>query len=193
MLTNLARNWWAVVLRGVAAILFGVLTWVLPGTSLTVLIVLFAFYALAEGALNIASAARGAKQHERWGFLLFEGLVSLAAGIVALVWPGLTALALLYWIAAWALITGALEIAAAVRLRRELAGEWLLALSGVASIVFGVLLIRAPGPGALAVLYLIGAYAVLFGILLCALGMRLRAWMRWREVRQTGTEFPSPA
>jgi len=177
-LTLLARNWWMVALRGVAAVIFGILTFVLPGVTLAVLVLLFGAYAVVEGVLNVVAAIRGREREGRWWTLLLEGLVSIAAGVVTFVWPGLTALILLYVIAAWAIVTGVLEIVAAVRLRKAITGEWWLALSGILSILFGALLIIAPVAGALAVALWIGAYAIFFGALLIALGFRLR---RWRE------------
>src|SRR3954471_14806482 len=170
---SLSHNWWAISLRGVAGILFGVITFVAPGISLAALVLLFGAYAFADGVLAIVTAVRR-RGADRWGLLLLEGLVGVAAGIVTWLWPGITALALLYVIAAWALVTGAFEIAAAIRLRKIISGEWLLALSGIFSIALGVLLIMAPGPGALAVVIWIGAYAFVFGALLFALGLRLK-------------------
>lgn len=175
---QLAERWWALVVRGVAAILFGALTFALPGISLLVLLILWAAYALVDGVLNLVLAARGARAGRRWGWLLFEGIVSIAAGVVAVVWPGITAWALLMVIAAWAVVTGVAEIAVAIRLRRQLEGEWLLALGGVLSIAFGVLLVAYPSAGVLAVLWMVGAYAILFGVLLIGLGWRLHAWHR---------------
>jgi uncharacterized membrane protein HdeD (DUF308 family) len=175
-LTVLSRNWWAVALRGVAAILFGLLTFVVPGITLAVLVLLFGSYAIVDGIFNLVAAARGrvADGEQARGWLVLEGLVSIAAGVVTFVWPGLTALALVYIIAAWAVVTGVLEIVAAVRLRRQIDNEWWLALSGVLSIVFGVLLMVAPGVGALALVFWIGAYAIVFGALLVGLAFRLR-------------------
>lgn len=175
---QLAERWWALVVRGVAAILFGALTFALPGISLLVLLILWAAYALVDGVLNLVLAARGARAGRRWGWLLFEGIVSIAAGVVAVVWPGITAWALLMVIAAWAVVTGVAEIAVAIRLRRQLEGEWLLALGGVLSIAFGVALVAYPSAGVLAVLWMVGAYAILFGVLLIGLGWRLHAWHR---------------
>jgi len=180
--TTLARNWWAIALRGVAAIIFGALTFAMPGISLAALVLLFGSYALVEGIFSLIAAMRGREdERPRWA-LVVEGLVSLAAGVVTLIWPGLTALSLVYVIGAWALVTGVLEIAVAIRLRREIAGEWRLILSGVLSIVFGVLVMLAPGPGALAMVLFIGAYALVFGGLLIALALRLRSAQR--EERQ---------
>ena len=173
---SLAKNWWALALRGVAAIIFGVLAFVLPSVTLAVLTLLFGSYALVEGALNVLAAVRGRGEDEPWWALLFEGLVSVAAGIVTFVLPGLTELALLYMIAAWAIVTGVLEIVAAVRLRRRITGEAWLALNGVLSIAFGVLTMLVPGAGALSLVWLIGAYGIIFGALLLGLSFRLRRW-----------------
>jgi uncharacterized membrane protein HdeD (DUF308 family) len=170
---SLSRNWWAVLLRGLAGILFGIITFIAPAISLAALVLLFGAYAFADGVLAIVTAIRR-RGNDRWWVLLVEGLVGVAAGVLTLLWPGITALALLYVIATWALMTGAFEIAAAIRLRKVITGEWILALSGILSIALGVLLIVAPGPGALAVVIWIGAYAFVFGALLFALGLRLK-------------------
>lgn len=175
---TLARNWWAVLLRGIAGILFGVATFFAPAISLAALVLLFGAYAFVDGILTLVSALRNRATNERWWVLLLEGLTGVLAGVVTFIWPGITALALLYLIAAWALITGALELAAAIRLRKVIDHEWLLVLSGIASIGLGVLLAMFPGAGALAVVLWIGAYALVFGVLLVALGFRLRSWER---------------
>jgi uncharacterized membrane protein HdeD (DUF308 family) len=172
---TLARNWWLIALRGLAGILFGIITFVAPGITLAALVLLFGAYAFADGVLAIVSAVRRRGTSERWGMLLLEGVVGVAAGLVTLFWPGITALTLLYVIAFWALLTGVLEVAAAIRLRKVMTGEWLLALSGVASIVFGVAVALFPAAGALALVIWIGAYMLVFGALLVALGFRLRA------------------
>jgi uncharacterized membrane protein HdeD (DUF308 family) len=172
---TLTRNWWVVLLRGIAGILFGIATFVAPGVSLAVLVLLFGAYALVDGVLAVITAVRRRDVSDRWWMLLLEGIVGIAAGLVTLVWPGITALALLYVIAAWALLTGAFEIAAAIRLRKIITGEWLLVLSGTASIGLGILLMIFPGPGALVMVLWIGAYAFVFGILLIALSFRLRS------------------
>lgn len=170
----LSRNWWVVLLRGVASILFGIVTLVAPGISLGALVLVFGAYALADGILAIASAVRRRSSSDRWWVLLAEGLMSLAAGVVALVVPGITALLLVYVIAAWALVTGVLEIVAAVRLRKAITGEWLLALTGVASVTFALILLAFPVAGALTLVIWIGAFALAFGALLVALAFRLR-------------------
>ncbi len=174
MLVLLARNWWTLLIRGIAAILFGILALIWPGLTLTVLVIFFGAYALVDGAFNIVAAFRRRKKDEDWWLLLLEGLSSLLFGVLALTWPEITALVLLIFIAAWALVTGAFEVAAAIALRKELEGEWMLILSGLASMIFGTLLFAFPGAGAVAVAWIIGSYAILFGALLVALSLRLR-------------------
>ena len=179
---SLAENWWAIALRGVTAIIFGVLAFVLPTLSLFALILMFGAYAIVEGIFNIIAAARSRSgEGPRW-LLLLEGLVSIAAGIVTFALPGLTALVLVYVIAAWAMVTGVLEIIAAVRVRKQITGEVWWILSGILSVVFGVLLMIAPGAGALALVLWIGAYAVIFGALLVGLAFRLRRWQSAEQV-----------
>ena len=162
------------MLRGLVALLFGVLTFVWPGISLTALVFLFGAYAFVDGLFAVAAALRSPEGYKHWWALLVEGVFGVIAGVLAFAWPGITALVLLYLIAAWAVVTGVFEIAAAIRLRKYITGEWLLALGGALSVLFGVLLAAWPAAGALAVLWLIGAYAVLFGVLLIALGLKLR-------------------
>src|SRR5438477_2123797 len=165
----LARNWGAIAVRGVAAILFGLLTFLVPGLTLTALVLLFGAYALVDGIFSVVAAVRRRAGDPPWWALLLEGVVGIAAGIVTFLLPGLTAVTLVYVIAAWAVVTGVLEIVAAVRLRRQITGEWRLVLSGVLSIVFGGLLMVVPAAGALAMTLLLGAYAIVFGALLLAL------------------------
>lgn len=174
MLNEFANHWWLVALRGVLAILFGLACFFWPGPTVLVLVLLFGSYALVDGVFAIVAAIRSPRGHEQWWGLLLEGVAGIIAGLVTVLVPAITALALLFVIAAWALITGVLEIAAAIRLRREISNEWLLALSGVASIIFGAILFLFPGAGALAVIWTIGAYEMVFGVLLVALGVRLR-------------------
>jgi uncharacterized membrane protein HdeD (DUF308 family) len=166
-----SRHWWAFALRGLVAILFGVLAFAWPGVTLQVLVLLWGAFAFVDGVLALVAAIRTDNDH-RWGLLL-EGIVGIGAGIVTFLYPGLTALVLLYIIAVWALLTGILELVAAVRLRKVIQNEWWLALSGIVSVLFGIVLLAAPGAGALAVVWLIAAYAIVFGILNLALAVRL--------------------
>jgi uncharacterized membrane protein HdeD (DUF308 family) len=165
---------WMLLVRGVVAILFGVLAIVWPGLTLIALVGLFAAYALISGGVSIATAVRSRSEDRKWWLPLLLGLVSVAAGIAALVYPGLTALALVLLMGANAVVTGVLDIAIAVRLRRVLRGEWVMVLSGIVSIIFGALVLALPGAGALALVWLISFYAVLTGVLLLGLGMRAR-------------------
>ena len=174
-----SRHWWAFALRGIAAILFGILAFAWPGITLAVLVLLWGAYALVDGVLAVISAFRTDNDH-RWGLLL-EGVVGIAAGIVTFALPGLTALVLVYIIAAWALITGVLELVAAFRLRRAIRDEWWLVLGGIASVVFGVVLLAAPGAGALALIWLIAVYAIVFGVLMLALALRLHGMGQRRQ------------
>ncbi|MXS84415.1 HdeD family acid-resistance protein [Nitrosomonas sp. HPC101] len=169
-----ARNWWLILLRGFFAIIFGFLTWFQPGISLTALVFLFGAYAIADGAIGTWIAIKGRKEHDDWWVLLLWGLLGIVVGILTFLAPSITTLILLFYIAIWAISTGVLEIVAAIRLRKEIKGEWLLILGGLISIAFGVFLIVEPSVGVLAVLWMIAAYAVLFGILLVALALRVR-------------------
>ena len=188
----LVGNWWTFVIRGIAAILFGLLCFILPTMALLTLVYLFGFYELYDGILNVvAGFRRSGPQQVPWWALLLQGIVSIAVGVLAFVIPGLTALALLMLIAAWALATGVLQIIAAIRLRRQITGEWVLVMGGLLSIAFGVLLFVFPRTGALAVIIWIGAYAIMFGILMIALGARLRRFIRDIDHRAHG--YPAVA
>ena len=178
MVEALARNWWLVGLRGVAGILFGLLTLLNPAITLAVLVLFFGAYALADGLFTIIAAIARRRNVPRWGWLVVSGLLGILIGVLTFLMPGVTALALLYIIASWAVIRGVLEIVAAIQLRREISGEWLLVLAGALSVAFGLLLFLFPGAGALAVVLWIGAFAAVFGILMLALAFRLRRWNR---------------
>jgi uncharacterized membrane protein HdeD (DUF308 family) len=173
-MNNLTQNWWMVVLRGVLAILFGIAAFAWPGLTWLTLVFLFGIYAVIDGIIAVATGLRHTKDSSRWWIFLVEGLVSIAAGVLAFLRPGLTSFVLVVVIAAWAIITGVLEIAAAIRLRREITNEWALGLGGLLSIMLGVFLFLQPIAGGLALIWTIGAYAVLFGVLLISLGLRLR-------------------
>ena len=178
MLVVYTSSWWALVLRGLAAIAFGVLAFVWPQITLTALVFLWGAYALVDGAFAIAAGVKSHGDNKRWWVLLLEGVLGVAAGLVAFLVPGITALALLVLIAAWAMVTGAFEIAAAIQLRKYIKGEWLLALAGIASVLFALALLFNPAAGALALVWLIGAYSIVFGVLLIILGVRLHSLVR---------------
>jgi uncharacterized membrane protein HdeD (DUF308 family) len=169
LLAAVARSWWILALRGVVAVLFAICAFIWPGLTLGVLVLLWGAFAVVDGVVAIASGISG-----RWWAHAAFGVLGVAAGMIALFRPGITAFALLMVIAAWAIVRGAFEIAAAIRLRKELTGEWLLVLAGIASIGLGILMVLFPGAGALAVVWLIGLQALIAGILLIALGLRLR-------------------
>ena len=172
MLSGMAnRMWWALLLRGIAAVLFGLAALFWPNETLWVLIVFFGAYALVSGVFAIFAGI--ADSTRRW-LLLTEGVLGVVAGLIAFFWPGLTALVLLYVIAGWAIFTGVVQIATAISLRREIDNEWLMILSGGLSVLFGVLLAVLPGVGLLSLTWLIGIYALIFGVAFIVLGFRVR-------------------
>ena len=169
----IVQNWWMVVLRGVCAILFGIFAWTWPGVTVAVLILMFGLYAFVDGVLSLWAAVAGGTDRPWWALVL-EGVVGLGAAAVAFFYPSISAIALLWLIAWWAIVTGVLEIVGAIRLRKEIEGELWLALAGIGSLVFGLILLARPAVGALAVIWIIGTYALVFGVLLVALGFRLK-------------------
>jgi uncharacterized membrane protein HdeD (DUF308 family) len=168
-------SWWALVIRGIAAVAFGILAFIWPSITLTVLVLLWGAYAFVDGVFAIAAGIKSHGENKRWWILLTEGILSVFAGALAFAIPGITALVLLMLIAVWAIVTGVFEIVAAVQLRKYIKGEWLLAIAGVASILFGAALLINPIAGALTLVWLIGAYSIVFGVLLIALGLRLHS------------------
>ena len=174
MLEILTRYWWAFIARGILAIVLGVVAFVWPGITVTALIIVFGIYAFIDGVFLLVKAIAGWKaRDDRW-LLLFEGLLGIGIGVITFFAPGVTAIGLLFYIAAWSLATGILEIVGAIRLRKEIKGEVWWILSGIASILFAVLLMIFPGTGILGLVWLLGVYAIVFGVLLIALGIRIR-------------------
>jgi uncharacterized membrane protein HdeD (DUF308 family) len=173
MLHALAKNWWLILLRGICAMLFGVLTFIWPGVSLLTLILLYGAFALADGIFALAAAITGSTPTPRW-WLAVVGVLGIAAGIMTFLWPGLTAIVLQVFIACWAIAIGVFQIVGAFQLRKEIRDEWLLIAGGALCIVFGLILLAQPRVGALALLYVIGSYAVLYGVLLAWFSLRLR-------------------
>lgn len=169
----LHRSWWLLLLRGIIAVVFGVLTFAWPQISLLSLIFVYGIYAVADGILALVAAVRGGGITPRW-WLALGGAVSILAGVLAFALPGLTALVLVYLIGFWSIMRGVLEIVGAIRLRKEIANEWALGTAGVLSVLFGLILVFAPGAGALGLLWLIATWAVLFGLLLIGVSFRVR-------------------
>jgi uncharacterized membrane protein HdeD (DUF308 family) len=177
MLGELAREWWIVVLHGLLAILFGLAAFFMPGPTLLTLVVLFGIFTIADGVTALIGLFRRQPYSPRWALAL-HGVLSIAAGAIALFWPGITALVLLYVIAAWAFAIGLLRLVSAISLRKVIHNEWFLALSGILSMAFGIIAAVRPLAGALALVWLIGAYALVFGVALVALGIRLHGLRR---------------
>jgi uncharacterized membrane protein HdeD (DUF308 family) len=170
----LARNWWAIAIRGVLGILFGLVALFLPGATMLSLVLVFAAYAFVDGVFGIIAAVRAARQHERWGLLVLEGLVNIATAAIAVLWPGITVVAFVLLVAVWALVSGGLMLWAAFRLEFVDGRGWLV-FGGLVSVLYGILLIVAPMIGALVLTWWLGAYAIMFGVSLLVLGFRLRA------------------
>ena len=174
MFTQLFRNGWLLALRGVLAIVFGIMALIWPEPVKLSLVLLFGAFALMDGIFAVAAAITLNKYFERWWAVLLEGVVGIVIGLLTFFWPDITALVLVYFIASWALITGLFEIIAAIQLRRLISGEWAMILSGLLSILFGILLFVSPGAGAISLVWLIGIYAIAFGIMLVILSFHLR-------------------
>jgi len=173
MIAALQRNWWAIAIRGALAILFGLIALFMPGITMLTLVIIFAAYAVMDGIFAIVAAMRAAQRHERWLLLVVEGIADIAAAIVFLVWPEVTVVVFVLVLAVWAIITGLLELAAGIRLD-FIAGRGWLIFGGILSVLFGVLLIVAPMAGAVVLTWWLGAYALLFGIALVVLALKLR-------------------
>jgi uncharacterized membrane protein HdeD (DUF308 family) len=173
MIHALAKNWWLILLRGICAVIFGLLTFAWPGVTLAVLVLFYGAFAFADGVLALIAAIMGGQPAPRW-WLAIVGVLGIAVGLITLMMPGITALFLLYCIAFWAITIGVMQIFGAIRLRKEIDNEWMLIASGIISVLFGLILVVSPGAGALGVLFVIGVYAVIHGIILITLAMRLR-------------------
>ena len=174
MLDILTRNWWTYAVRGVVAVIFGVVALMWPGQTLQALVLVFGAFALVDGIVAIFAGIASYREFERWWALLLEGVVGVVIGLLTFFWPNITALVLVYFIASWALITGIFEIVAAIQFRRVITGEWAMILSGLLSIIFGILLFVFPGAGAVSLVWLVGIYAIVFGITEIIFAFRLR-------------------
>ncbi len=175
MLTMLRKYWWTLLLRGIIAVLFGIAAFVWPGITIVFLISLFGAYALLDGIISVVIGIAQYGGNERWWGILLQGICGIAVGLMTFLWPQVTGLILLYFIAGWAILTGLFQIMAAIRLRKVIFGEWLLGLSGVISLLFGITLFIYPAAGALAVIWMIGIFAILNGLLLIFLSLRIRS------------------
>jgi uncharacterized membrane protein HdeD (DUF308 family) len=160
------------LIRGIVGLVFGVVAFAWPGVTIAALVVIFGMYAVIDGVSNLMIGVSRAKS--RWPHLV-QGIFGVAAGALTFLWPGVTAFALVIFIGAWAIVTGLFEIVAAIRLRKEITGEWLLALSGLLSLAFGVLVFAFPAAGAVGIAWVLGAYAAATGVILIALGIKLRS------------------
>jgi uncharacterized membrane protein HdeD (DUF308 family) len=174
MTATLSRNWWVLLVRGIAAILFGIAALIWPGLALVTLVLLFAAYAFVDGIFTIIFALQHRNQ-PRWWVTLIEGIIGVIAGIAAFLWPDMASFVLLNFIAFWAILTGIMEIILAIRLREEIQGEFWMGLGGLLSILFGVLILLFPGAGALSIVWMIAAYAIVFGVILVILAFRIRS------------------
>jgi uncharacterized membrane protein HdeD (DUF308 family) len=173
----LAQNWWAFTLRGVLGIIFGLIAFFLPGVTMLSLVLVFSAYALVDGVFAIIAAGRAMRQHEGWGFLLLEGIVNIIAAAIAFLWPGITVVSFVFLVGTWAILSGGLMLSAALRLQLD-HGRWWLAVGGIVSVIYGVLLIAAPFIGALVLTWWLGAYAIVFGFALIAVAIKLHARQR---------------
>jgi uncharacterized membrane protein HdeD (DUF308 family) len=171
---RVGRHWWLLALRGVLAIIFGILAFTWPGETLLVLIAFFGAYMFIDGIVALVAAIRFRHEREQWPSLLLEGVIGIIIGVVTFFLPGITALAWAFLVAAWALVTGVLEIITAFRLRTIIRDEILFIIAGILSILFGIVMAALPRQGLLALIWVIAAYAIVFGILLIALSFRVR-------------------
>ena len=186
-LNQLFRDWWHFAVRGVAAIVFGILAIAWPKSAITALVLLFGAFALVDGIFAAASGIQLRENFKYWWALLLEGLAGIVIGIMTFIWPNVTAFVLLYFIAAWAILTGIFEIVAALEFRNLIPGEWATFLGGVLSILLGILLFAFPRAGAVGLIWAIGFYAIFFGIMEIVFGFRLRGLGQKLEPKQTGT------
>lgn len=186
MADYLYQNRWLIGLRGLLAVIFGVLAFLWPGLTAVALVFMFAAYAILDGILTIAASLRSRVANDRWWVMLLEGIVDIAAGVIAFIFPTLAAIVLVFVVAVWAIITGLLQLVMAIRLRREITNEWFLGLGGVVSILLGVIMVINPGAGMIGLVWAIAGYAIVFGILMIILAFRARSMAEGRR----GPEIP---
>ena len=191
MLSSLTSNWWMAALRGALAVIFGVIAFAWPGITFEALVLLFGIYVFADGVLVLSFGLVAAGDGGQWWPLVLSGILGIALGVLTFAKPEAMGLALVYVVGFWAIVTGLLEVVAAIRLRDVISGEWMMGLSGVLSIIFGVLVVAQPNSGAIALVYLFGFYAILAGISQIVLGFRLRGL--GEDVRKASIQTVSSA
>lgn len=184
-LTQLSRDWWHFAVRGVLAIVFGILALIWPKSAITALVLLFGAFVLVDGIIAVVSGIKLREYFKYWWALLLEGLTGIVIAVLTFVWPDVTALVLLYFIAAWAILTGIFEIVAALELRHVVPGEWATFLAGVLSVILGVMLFVYPSAGAVGMVWAIGLYAIAAGITEIIVAFRLRGLGQKLEPKQT--------
>lgn len=172
------QAWWTLLIRGIFAVLFGIVATTWPGLTLAMLIIFFGAFVLIHGVMTVIGSIMARREVDDWWVVLLEGIVGIIIGVITLAWPGLTGLILAYFIAAWALVTGILKILGAIRLRKEIQGEWLFIIAGIISVIFGILVFARPLAGALAITWIIGVYAILLGMLAMVLSFQVRGWQK---------------
>jgi uncharacterized membrane protein HdeD (DUF308 family) len=175
MLHALAKNWWLLLIRGIASIVFGVLAFAWPGLTLVTLVLFYGAFALVDGVIALVAAFKGSAKPVPTWWLVVVGILGIGAGLATFMMPGITAIILILFIGAWALVHGIFEIIGAIQLRKEIDNEWMLILGGLLSVAFGVLVLIAPGAGALGLIWVVAGYSIVFGILFVALALRLRS------------------
>jgi len=186
-ITQLFRDWWHFAVRGVLTIVFGIVALIWPNVTILALVLLFGAFVLTDGIFTVATGIASRKYFKRWWALLLEGLTGIVIAAITFIWPNITGLALMYFIAGWAILTGIFEIAAAIEFRNLIPGEWTTVLMGMLSIIFGILLFVSPSAGALGIVWAIGSYAIFFGIMEIVFAFRLRGLGRELEPKQTST------
>jgi len=186
-ITQLFRDWWHFAVRGVLTIVFGIVALIWPNVTSLALVLLFGAFVLTDGIFTVATGIASRKYFKRWWALLLEGLTGIVIAAITFIWPNITGLAMMYFIASWAVLTGIFEIAAAIEFRNLIPGEWTTVLMGILSIIFGIMLFVSPGAGALSIVWAIGFYAIFFGIMEIVFAFRLRGLGRELEPKQTST------
>jgi uncharacterized membrane protein HdeD (DUF308 family) len=176
MVLDLSRNWWVLLMRGILAVVFGITALINPALTLAVLVLYIGAWYLVDGIFSVITSLTAPKGYRGWLWLLVSGVIGVIIGLITFFMPGVTAVVLLYYVIAWLVVTGVMQVIAGIRLRKEISGEFFLITGGLLSVLFGLYLLMNPGAGALAVIWLIGAYAILFGVIMVITAFQLRRW-----------------